>query len=231
MTKILKRLPSAARIGDETVVGVYPLAEEESAAAMDLPTVERLLRGTRLTVPKPEGDRTIRKDAGRIPSQLASLLGGWFAQPLAPFLELHDSLVSQRQRDELAAGGASIAWDRPQHAFYDLSFLNGEWQAQACGDLDALHCIFLGHLVDEPHAIADGGHPRAQPLGPSAALLAEAVPALDLRSYRSQLGSHAPNVFDCYLVHGNSKIKAGLRHSEQHGYFYGIRIDIVLRSR
>lgn len=223
----LRLLSPGERFDDEVIIGPYPLAEEQTTASMPMPTVERLLHGTRLTVPTPEGDV-----AGRDPSQaifeLEHWLAGCFEQPqIARWMTFHDSLVSSAQREQFGHG-MSIRWDKPRFGFYELSFARTGWQVQATGDPGAFHCVFYGHALAEQQALEEGGHPRALPLGAVEPLLQELAPALPLARLRNQKARHAANVFDAYLAASSITIKAGVRAAYDQRYFYGIRINIVL---
>lgn len=221
----IQSLPPAARFDEELVIGSYPLEEEDTTASQPVLSVERLLHGTRLTVPAPRGE-LVHRSPTAILRALGKRLGGWFTTDLAPHLTLHRSLASGPERESFRRGGMAISWDQPRVAFYGLAFLAGEWQVQGAGDPGAFHCVFLGRRLSQEQALGEGGHPRRRPAGPIETLLGEAAPNLQLAAFRDSAPLHAPNVFDVYLEKGQTRIKAGVRMAGDGRYFYGIRIQV-----
>jgi len=221
----IKPLLPAERFDQDMVIGLVPLAEEGTTAAMPLPTVERLLRGTRLTVPAPRGE-VAGQASSKALRELEREFGGWFAEDLSAHVSLHRSLASAEEREGYRRAGMSITWDEPRDAFYGLAFTAGDWQVQAAGDAGVFHCVFLGRGTSADHAIGEGGHVQRHPVGPIAPVLREAMPRLDLGRYRDRTASHPSNVFDLYLERRGSLVKAGVRLAGDGRYFYGARIQI-----
>lgn len=207
------------------VIGLFPFDEEETLDAMPIPTVERLLHGTRLSIPAPRGE-TITGKLSEALHQLEREFGGWFAEDLAPHVAFHRSLGSAEERESYRGGGMTISWDEPRDAFYSLAFMAEGWQVQAAGDAGAFHCVFLGRELPAAQAIGEGGHVQPRPIGPLAPVLREAAPRLDLARYRDRSAEHAANVFDVYLEKQGSQIKAGVRLARDGRYFYGARIQV-----
>ena len=236
--KRLEPLPPAERITEEMVIGIYPQSETDSTAALDVPSRRALLRGTRLSLPKPAGNH-VENDELRstIAAELKDLLGGLFGGDIASYIELFDSLVSQEQRDAYAKSNIPIAWDEPEKAFYYLAFAVSPWQIQAVGEPGVFHCVFFGLPLQSEEAIGAGGHPLVHPAGAIDPLLVDLAPSVSQHSFRDASAEHATNLFDTYLISDDPGIiiKAGVRlrvtQADQTSYFYGIRINIDLSQR
>lgn len=237
----LKPLTPADRVEEEMVIGGFPFSEAETTAAIDVPSRERLLKGTQLSVLTPSGGQITDPALVRqIDTELEQLLGGWFTGDLEDHIELYDSLVSLQTREYYQSGGMTIQWDEPSEAFYYLAFQVSPWQVQVVGEPGVFHAVFLGHLLTQSEAIGPGGHPRVHPVGAIEPVLAQAVPNIAQRSLVDETDQHAQNVFDTYLVDSGLVVKSGVRMRLAEGgimapaeqnHFYGIRINVDLRQK
>jgi hypothetical protein len=238
---VLKFLTHSDMIDQEMVIGTYPFSEAETTSALELPSRETLLGGVRLIVSEPGGHRlTNCRLVRRISKELRRLFGGWFTYDLTPYIQLYDSLVSQQVRDKYRLGGMSINWDKPQKAFYFLSFSAASWQVQAVGELRIFHCIFFGQPLTRAEAIGGEVYPFFFQVDPVPSLLAEAMTKLSIHRLNDSTSKHASNLFHTYLEGYRIKVKAGIRMrlmkdgSEFPGdkpYFYGIRVNCDLREK
>jgi len=222
MTSV-KRTPlsPADRMTDESIVGIYPLTEEETTDAAPVFTVDRVVKGTRLTLPVPRGP-IVQHDPAPLLRELNDLFGGWFTGGVGPFVRFHATLESQRDRDALPG----TLWSSPATAFYELSFVANGIQVQALGDRGQFHAVFLGRELPPARAIGDGGHLVPQPAGWTSGILSSAAPRLSLRGFRDRSAAHAPNVFDVYLERRHARIKAGVRAWGSSRYFQGVRVYV-----
>lgn len=236
---MLKPLAANDWIEDETVIGLYSGSETESTSAMDVPSRDSLLQGVRLMAPRPGG--AIVADAAlsrRISDELGQQLGGWFAQDLTPYLQLHDSLLSREERDRFRQGGMTIPEENTKTAYYSLAFEKDGWRVQGIGELGVFHAVSLGRPLTQAEALGAGGHVIPRPLGSVESVISGAAPKIATRNLADRSGEHAPNVFDTYLVDQQVKVKGGVRMRLARGgeassdvapYFYGIRINMDLR--
>lgn len=235
----LQPLPVAERIQEEGIIGLVPFSEFSSTAALDIPSIDNLLRGPSLMMSIIEeeqlSDSALVK---RISDQIGQLLGGWFAQGLAPHLQLHTSLIPLQLREYYYQVGMNITLDKPTTAFYHMAFKNSPWQVQAVGELNVFHCVSLGRLLAQDEALQEGGYPSKLPFGPIEPLLAQATPNLSLKQLVDRTAEHASNVFDAYLKGESITVKAGVRQGTlgnnsvtlgEFVYYYGIRINLDLR--
>ena len=228
------------RIEEESIMGLYPLSEAESLAAMAFPSIDTLLRGASLAVQKPGGDQRDHPGTARdVTRELERLLGGWFKSDLFPYVQCYDDLISRQIREGYRHTGVVLPENDLPVAFYYLAFQVPAWQIQAVGALDTFHCIFLGHLLEQTEALREGGHPVVRPLGPIKPLMARATPTLLRRHLADHTAEHAINVFETYLADDRITVKAGVRMrlaaggtlvSNEKRYFYGIRINLDLRG-
>ncbi|MDZ8236340.1 MAG: hypothetical protein RMZ69_04040 [Nostoc sp. ChiQUE01a] len=236
----LQTLSSTERIQGESVIGAYPFFEEQTTAAINLPSIDNLLRGTSLTVSSIDGeqvtDATLVK---HISDELGQLLGGWFSQDLTPYIQLHKSLVPQNMQEYYRNSGTTLQPDKPKTAFYYLAFQVVPWQVQALGELGVFHSISISQPLTKAKALQEGGHPSPRPLGSIEPLLADAAPNLSIAKLSDRSAEHPVNVFDTYLQDTWLTIKSGVRLSltdngtevtSQHPYHYSIRINLDLRK-
>ena len=236
-------LSPADRIAGEMIIGGYPRAEAGTAAALEIPSRDVLLRGTRLSVQPPGGKQVADSGVGRrVAGELGGLLGGWFAGDAAHYIRLYDGLISEELREYHRGGGMAVREDGPGEAFYYLAAAAPPWQVQVVGEPETFHCVFLGRLLTQSEAIGEGGHPLARPLGEVTSLLVKAAPHVARLEFDDRSAGHAENVFDTYLVNAEAgvTVKAGVRMRLAEGaaafegpeaYFYGIRINIDLRRQ
>jgi hypothetical protein len=236
----LQPLPVAERIQEESIIGLVPFSEFSSTAALDVPSIDGLLRGTSLMAPSiGEEDLSDPALVKRISDQVGQFLRGWFAQDLAPYIQLHSSLVPLQLREYYQRSGMNITPDEPTTAYYYMAFKVPPWQVQAVGQLDTFHCISLGRFLAQSEALQEGGHPAFRPLGPVESLLAQAALNLPLQLLIDHSTEHATNVYDTYLERQGTTVKAGVRQnlngggkaaSSERTYYYGVRINLDLRS-
>ncbi|MEQ8972096.1 MAG: hypothetical protein RIE73_17085 [Coleofasciculus sp. C1-SOL-03] len=236
----LQPLPLTDRINKESIIGIFPFSEAQTTAAINLPSIDSLLKGVGLMVSSIDGEEITDPDlAKRISDELGHLLGGWFAQDLTPYIKLHKSLVSDDVQDSYRRGGMTITWDEPKTAFYYMAFEVPPWQVQAVGEVGVFHSVSIGRSLSQTEAIREGGHPAVHPVGSIEPLLAQATPKLLLKEFSDHSADHATNVFDTYLQRPGLTIKSGVRQrlvdgkaeiSSGQPYHYGIRINLDLRS-
>ncbi|MBW4617357.1 MAG: hypothetical protein KME21_29900 [Desmonostoc vinosum HA7617-LM4] len=236
----LQPLSSTERIEAESVIGAYSFLEEQTTAAINLPSIDNLLRGTSVTVSRINAEKVTNPTlVKRISDELGRLLGGWFSQDLTPYIHLYKSLVSQEMQEYYTNGGMTTHLDKPKTAFYYLAFQVVPWQVQALGELGVFHSISISQPLTKAKALQEGGHPVPRPLGAIEPFLADVTPNLPIAKLSDRSGEHTVNVFDTYLQDTWLTIKAGVRLSltadnkevsSEHPYHYSIRLNLDLRK-
>ena len=237
----LQPLPLAERIEAENVIGIFSLSEVPTTAAINLQSIDNLLKGVDLMVASIDGEELTDLDLAKsISDELGNRFGGWFAQDLIPYIQLHKSLVSQQVQDYYRLGGMNITWDKPKTAFYYMAFEVSPWQVQAVGELGVFHSVSIGRSLSQNEAIGEEGHPAIHPIGSIESLLTQLIPKLPFKELSDRSADYSTNVFDTYLQGSELTVKSGVRQrvfdgkaeiSSERYYHYGIRINLDLRSQ
>lgn len=227
----MNAIPPGDLLVAEAVIGVISGTGSE---AQTIPSRQRLLEGTGLVVPPPGGETvTSPAFARRAARELGELAGGWFEDDMSDVLELRDDLAGRALRQRLAAGGVTVAWDRPAHPYSWVAFTRDGWQAQAVGQFGDFHCIALARALTPDEALGPGGHARPRPAGPVDELLAAAAGRLPLSAMADRTGEQAPNVFDILLSGGGVTVRGGVRLASSAAggawrHYYIVRVNAKL---
>jgi hypothetical protein len=208
----MRPVESSEIVEGESPIGAVPFAELGTAAAIDLPSRQRMLEGHALVVAPPGGE--IVEDAklvAEVGEELARYLGGWFAADLSAFTRLHDSLATAELRAMAHGPGTTLTLESPRSSYYFVAFEEEGWQVQAAGESGDFHCVSFSRPLSAEDALGPGGHPRSLPSQRASDLVRAAAPEVDVDGLRDEAAAHPANLYDTYLSGRGVVLKAGIR--------------------